>query len=384
MPDGFIRVVHLTDIHFSESDFWSGAFGTTRLPNRHGHDPVALIALDSALKQLPFDLLILSGDLSRVGHLDSFSYVKNWLYGSIPTPGGGTIGLQLKPEDKRCFVVPGNHDCFNEHLRQHSLSNYHQFFPNFQRSAIERTSVNGINVNVHLYDSTYDKGGFAKGFIEPYSMRTCSTDERTLDLVVVHHHLAQLPEQKRDKALELINVGDFMSFLLSSHINGVFFGHTHDSFFEKVSANFLHAHMKSTSRWKRWLRNNYPRFFSGNQHSSINYPKVPTRNGRYPTFDKYFEYLYIRHVLKVPIKGPETFDEPRPFHDYVRSFRSNYTAALAEASKRKVAFSMAPSPTYAAASNKGFHCIDFQWDGARFLYSCRRFQFDGGRFVPIS
>jgi 3',5'-cyclic AMP phosphodiesterase CpdA len=107
MPDGFIRVVHLTDIHFSESDFWSGAFGTARLPNRHGHDPVALIALDSALKQLPFDLLILSGDLSRVGHLDSFSYVTNWLYGSIPTPGGGTIGLQLKPEDKRCFVVRG-------------------------------------------------------------------------------------------------------------------------------------------------------------------------------------------------------------------------------------------------------------------------------------
>jgi hypothetical protein len=62
MSEATVRVVHLTDIHFAKKGFWRGAFGTTYLPHRHGHDPTALIALDSALKKLPYDLLILSGD----------------------------------------------------------------------------------------------------------------------------------------------------------------------------------------------------------------------------------------------------------------------------------------------------------------------------------
>jgi predicted phosphodiesterase len=387
MAEGVVRVVHLTDIHFAEDNFFGGIYGKARLPHRHGHDPAALFALDVKLKELEFDLLIVSGDLSRVGHVDSFSYVKNWLYGSIPAPGGQSIGLggmnlNKDPLKKRCFVVPGNHDCFNDNLRQHSLANYHLFFPDFQRNAIETTQVNGIDINVHLYDSTYDKGGFAKGFIDPSSMRPWKSDEKTLDLVVVHHHLAQLPEQKREKSLELINVGDFMSFLLSRHVNGVFFGHTHDSFFEKISADLLRNQMKSPNRWRRWLRNNFPRFFSGQPLSSLDFPKIATRNGRYPSFDKFFEYLYINHVLQKEIKGPDQFDEPKQFHEYVRDFRSDYSEQLTKTSKRKVAFSMAPSPTYHEADNKGFHVVDFRWDGTRFLYECEHFKLDGGTFVP--
>jgi 3',5'-cyclic AMP phosphodiesterase CpdA len=251
VPDDTVRVVHLTDIHFSESDFWRGSYDAIYLPHRHGHDPTALIALDKALKELKYDLLILSGDLSRAGHLDSFSYVKSWLYGSLSIPGGGTIGLNIKPAENRCFVVPGNHDCFNENLTQHSLSNYHRFFPDIHRYSLEHTRVGNIDVNVHLYDSTYSDGGFARGFIEPSSMRAWDSEERVLDLVVVHHHLAKRPEHKRNRALELINVGEFMSFLLSRHVNGVFFGHTHESFFEKISAEFLQSQMKDTRFWKR-------------------------------------------------------------------------------------------------------------------------------------
>lgn len=380
MTDELVRVVHITDIHFSESEFFRGAYGTSRVPHRHGHDPAALIALDSALKKLDYDLLILSGDLSRVGHLDSFSYVKTWLYGTIQIPGGGSIGLNMDPAQKRCFVVPGNHDCFNDNLRQHSLANYHQFFQDIKRNTIERTTVKGIDVNVHLYDSTYDKGGFAKGFIEPTSMRDWVTDEKTLDLVVVHHHLAQRPDHKRDKSLELINVGDFMSFLLSRSINGVFFGHTHESFFEKISAEFLYKQMKDTKRWKRWLRNNFPRFFSGQQQSSLNFPKEATRSGRYPSYDKFFEYLYIKNVLKGKIQGPASFDAPKEFEAHVRSFRSDYSAHLSSSSKRKVAFSMAPSPTYNEAEEKGFHVVDFKWDGKRYLYSCKPYVYEGGGF----
>jgi predicted phosphodiesterase len=321
---------------------------------------VALIALDALLKELQYDLLIVSGDLSRVGHLDSFSYVKNWLYGSIQTPGGGSIGLNLNPAEKRCFVVPGNHDCFNENLRQHSLTNYHQFFPNLNRYCVKRTRVGDIDVNVHLYDSTYADGGFAKGLIEPSSMRPWTSDERTLDLAVVHHHLARLPEHKRNKSLELINLGSFVSFLLTRHINGVFFGHTHESFFEKVSAELLRSQMKDERFWRRLLRRTFPRQFSGGQHSTLNFPKIPTRDGRYPSFDKFFEYLYVKHVLGKDINGPDHFDTPKRFHDHVRSFRSDYPQQFREACRSKVAFSMAPSPTYDEADNTGFHMVEFK------------------------
>ena len=381
MAEDIVRVVHLTDIHFAEKDFWRGALDATYLPHRHGHDPSALMALDTALKSIEYDLLIVSGDLTRVGHLDSFSYVKSWLYGSIPKPGGGSIGLGLDPAEKRCFVVPGNHDCFNDSLRQQSLANYHRFFPNLNRYTVESTRVGNIEVNVHLYDSTYSGGGFARGFIEPESMRDWRSDEKVLDLVVVHHHLAQLPQHKRNKATELINVGDFVSFLLSHHVNGVFFGHTHDSFFEKVSAEILRKQMKNERFWRRWLRKQFPRQFSGTQHSTVNFPKTPTRDGRYPSFDKFFEYLYIRHVLQKDINGPELFDSPKRFHDHVRSFRSDYPQQLRDACRRKVAFSMAPSPTYEEADNKGFHLIEFKWDGNRFNYACTPYLLDGGSFV---
>jgi hypothetical protein len=161
-------------------------------------------------------------------------------------------------------------------------------------------------------------------------------------------------------------------------------GHTHESFFEKVSAELLRSQMKDERFWRRLLRRTFPRQFSGGQHSTLNFPKIPTRDGRYPSFDKFFEYLYVKHVLGKDINGPDHFDTPKRFHDHVRSFRSDYPQQFREACRRKVAFSMAPSPTYEEADNKGFHMVEFKWDGRKFLYSNRLFEFQGGSFVEES
>lgn len=116
-----VKVLHLSDIHFSEKDFWKGLLEVEHIPHRHGHDPATLLALDRKLKEIDFDILIISGDLSRAGHLDSFAYAKNWIYKTIKTSGNGEIGLNLEKSGKKCYVIPGNHDCFNEKFRQLSL-----------------------------------------------------------------------------------------------------------------------------------------------------------------------------------------------------------------------------------------------------------------------
>ncbi len=282
---------------------------------------------------------------------------------------------------KKCFVVPGNHDCFNAKLVQHNLHNYEKFFPSISGCSIEKTQVRGTNINVHLYNSTYDKGGFAGGMIPVSAFQGWQTDGQTLDVAVVHHHLAQSPSQKRQHTLELINVDQFVSFLLSKDINCVLFGHTHESFFEKISADILRQQIAFHRRWPKWLRRLFPRYFSKPSIDSLSFSRTRTKNGRFPSFDKYFEYLYIKNILRKDINGPELFEEPRHFYDHIRSYRSDYHEQLSTLRKKKVAFSMSPSPTAVDEDLHGFHVLTFNWDGSKYIYGCEIYLWDGADFV---
>lgn len=376
-----VTIVHLSDIHFSETDFWKGCIEERHGPHRSGHRPETLIALDRKLKTLSWDKLVISGDLSRIGHEDSFGYLKNWLYGTIKAPNGLEIGLNLDEKDNDCVVVPGNHDCFNEKLRQQSLENYEKFFPRISGSKTVKTRVNGITVNFHLYDSTYAKGGFAKGFVNPTDFSHCVTNDEILDIVVVHHHLAQSPKHKRHKYLELLNVDAFLAYLLSENINAVLFGHTHERMFDKVSADMLKKQIVFKRKYGRWLRKIFPKqWFSQHMHS-LSFDRVPTSSGRYPTFDNYFEYLYLKNILRIKVSGPEEFQEPRHFYEHIKSFRSDYAERIIELKKKKVAFSMSPSPCYCGEEANGFHFLTFRKDSKGFLYDCGYYEWDGNDFV---
>lgn len=377
-----IRILHLSDIHFSEKDFWQGLNELApQAPHRYGHDPRLLIALDRKVKEIPWDLLIISGDLTRVGHIDSFAYAKNWLYEKMQIPGGGEIGLALNESEGKCLVVPGNHDCFNDKWVQHSSTNYEKFFPAISGRSIERRQVRGTNINIHLYNSTYNKGGFAEGLVPATAFQDWQTDDATLDIAVVHHHLAQAPSQERHHSLELKNVDQFVAFLMSKDINGVLFGHTHESFFEKISADILRKQLAFQRKWPRWLRQLFPRYFSRPSIDSLSFSRVRTKGGGFPSFDKYFEYLYIKNILKKDINGPGDFEEPRHFYDHIKSYRSDYNEQLTALRKKKVAFSMAPSPTAVGEDINGFHVLNFTWDGDKYIYGCDRYLWDGAEFA---
>ena len=71
-----VRLLHMSDIHFG------------------GEDAPALAAATAFARAAPYDLLVLTGDLTQFGHHDEFAAVKRWL-AELPQP---------------LLATPGNHD----------------------------------------------------------------------------------------------------------------------------------------------------------------------------------------------------------------------------------------------------------------------------------
>lgn len=76
-----------------------------------------------------------------------------------------------------------------------------------------------------------------------------------LDLVVLHHHLLSYFDEKNDDDMNLINADQVLALILSKNINGIFYGHTHRRFFEKVSADLIMKELESMSGMRNKLHN---------------------------------------------------------------------------------------------------------------------------------
>jgi len=176
---------------------------------------------------------------------------------------------------------------------------------------------------------------------------------------------------------------------LTQNVNSVFFGHTHESTFEKISDNMLKeliiAKGKNSRFWQLLLlrRNN------STGMSTISYKREKTKRGRFPSFNKYFEYLYLKNILGKPIKGPGSFEIPEHFYNHINSFHFDYEKEILEKNRelinemrrKKVAFSMAPSACCADAKEIGFHVLTFSLEKTGFLCDCDRYLWKGGGFT---
>ncbi len=164
-----IRIAHISDLHISEH-LLRGPQRNARLPHRYGHDVNAFLALDLYLKNSEWDLLLITGDVSRIGNIESFEGVRNWLENEILF-GDTRLGLNLsKSTTRKYLIIPGNHDRFNGNLTQGSLDLYHQEFPVVRSGSVETLQLKGEKVNIHFYDSTSSDGGFAFGRIDQRSL----------------------------------------------------------------------------------------------------------------------------------------------------------------------------------------------------------------------
>jgi len=364
MGDEVVRIVHVSDLHISEHLF-DEPDKDLKLPHRYGHNVTAFLALDTALRKLEWDALVLSGDVSRIGFRNSFFLVRNWIENTL-FYGGRQLGLETRASGKPYVIVPGNHDRFNEQLRQDTLDNYFMEFPRFQSGDVVQHQLKGRMFNFHLFDSTSGDGGFALGKLEQREMVPKVLKDDEIDIAVLHHHVVQPPRHAREPDTEIINSKEVLAYFLSCGFDAILFGHTHNFYGEIFPAGLVSAKMKDRRGKRSIFRRFVPKFLVRRwapNDWAVSYPRERTADGRYPSFSSYLEYLYLRDVQGLELKRVGEFASVRTFYRYVAQQGSPLRAQLDSLKRKRVAVSMAPSACQSEEPENGFMLLEFHFSG---------------------
>ncbi len=159
--NGQITLVHLSDLHFSAGAYRDG-------PD-HSHSIPHLIGIEKRLRELAFDRVIVSGDITEMGDLESMLRAHDWLFRRFDVGWGQSTGLDL-PAD-RAILVPGNHDAYNSvrgrqslsirGFMQRSLKNYndvfihHRFSPDLDNCRYHWIEQDGCALFLVCVDTCY-------------------------------------------------------------------------------------------------------------------------------------------------------------------------------------------------------------------------------------
>jgi len=371
MPINNIKIMHVSDLHISEK-LLEPPDAHLRVPHRYGHDIKVFLALNEFLSKSSWDILVISGDVSRIGNPESFFFARNWLENELTT-GALQIGLNLrKITDKHYVIVPGNHDRFNGTLEQISLDAYENEFGSFRPGQIKTLTVNGVTVNFHLIDSTNFKGSFAYGQVDARALVPRMLNMSELNIAVLHHHFIQPPGHKREKATEMVNSEEVASFALSTGFHAVLFGHTHKSYLDMVPADLVSRLLtKRRARGRMWKRKipklilSLLRISPNNNPITIAYKREPAANGQLPTLESYFTFLFLKGVKGITdVKGPSEFDSIKQFYEHLYGYTGagNLKQALDSLKRSRVLLSMSPSARQAEAERKGLHELEFSFE----------------------
>jgi hypothetical protein len=156
-----VTLVHLSDLHFSA--------GAHKDNPDHSHSIPHLMGIEKRLKPLAFDRLIVSGDITDMGDLESMLRAHDWLFRRFDIGRGQSTGLNL-PAD-RVILVPGNHDAYNsvrgrqslsmQRFMQKSIQNYndvfiyHQYSPDLDNCQYHWIQRDGCAVFLVCVDTCY-------------------------------------------------------------------------------------------------------------------------------------------------------------------------------------------------------------------------------------
>lgn len=378
-----IKIIHISDLHISEH-LTRGADKNAYLPHRYGHDVQAFLALDLFLKNHEWDLLLITGDVSRIGNKESFEWVRNWLENEILF-GATKVGLNLsKSNTCQYLIIPGNHDRFNGKLKQGSLDQYHQEFPVVRSGSTKSLIVNGQAINVHFFDSTTADGGFAYGEIDQRSLIPKTLRDEDIDLALLHHHFLQPPKHPREISTELTNSSEVAAYMLNTGFDGIFFGHTHKGYIGRPSVEILGGLLNDKRKCPRFWTRFVPKFVLRQTEDDclVSYKREAAKNGQLPTLQIYFDFLYLSQKGH-KLRGPSSFNNIRDFYSQMSqiSIDKKMGEELSKAKTKKVLISLAPSACQAEAEWKGFHVVEItRDDNSQLNFAWDRFEFDGAEF----
>jgi len=374
-----IKIVHVSDLHISEH-LLRDPESHFKFPHRYGHDIQTFIALDNFLNTNAWDVLVITGDASRIGNDESFHIVRNWIYNKIDIEDI-TVGLDLnKKKSKHCIIIPGNHDRFNGGMIQEDLTNYHKEFDVVGRDEIITKTINGKTINFHLYDSSWNKGGFGLGKIEPSDLVPKNLNEGHFDIALLHHHFIQPPKHTREAATELHNSADVASYMLNSGFDCVMFGHTHQGYIGIQNIEALSGILNDKRTKGKFWRRLIPKIWLRKLDNDclVSYRRECTKNGQLPTMDSYFNYLYMKKN-NVKVLPPSEFETSKQFHDHIKKLTKDISLkkVIDKLKLKKILISLAPSACQAEAKWKGLHIITI-FDDNKIEFD--RYQFNGANF----
>jgi len=378
-----VKIAHISDIHMSEN-IEETIGDRLRMVNMFGHNILALAALTDTLNDLDLDIIVVSGDVSRNGNKNALAWAKTWLEEAIAY-GDYNIGLHLNQKNKPYIIVPGNHDRFNgkKFQQDRDLENYNQVFGQMPKE--KRLSVKGIEVLFSLFDSTTDDGSPALGYIQPQQMVGRHRGKANVNIAVVHHHIAQPPNHHREPQTEIKNEVEALLHFVDSDYDAIMFGHTHKCYAELLPVRLFQRNAKYKKRpYLRWLRRILPfNFISkrrmGEPLDGVSYSREKTRDGKYPSFEYYLRYLYIKEVMDKTVSGPRDFENVKHFYRHIDSIENDFDKRYRELLSRRCLLSMAPSAAQAEAELNGFVILEFNFVAKQLKdIIIRRFAHQGG------
>ena len=222
-----MKIIHISDLHFPVSiPFWklrgkmfSGYLNYT-LRRKKKYPLEGIRAFLNKIKSLPYEVLILSGDITNVSHEKEFEEAYKI----------------LKPIlDERAFIIPGNHDRYIKSSIE-PLDMFINYFGEYigedisqQMGYIRKKEIG--NFLLIGWDSNQPTGlADASGFVEPKIV------EQTLDYVkaqtkpyfLVCHHPIWNPHNKQEHSYHKLKNREFiLSRLKTFPPLAYFHGHLH-------------------------------------------------------------------------------------------------------------------------------------------------------------
>ena len=379
-----VKILHLTDLHISE-DFYANPVSKAKLPHRRGHDLEAFLALNSAINRLiDWDVLVITGDITRTGQFNSFRFAKKWIESSFKIPTNDELGLKLNEIGKPYIVVPGNHDRFNGNFTQESLENYHKFFPSISRDSKVSLVLKGQTFNFHLFDSSTSDKSWGLGKIDENDLVPKILTDDSVDIAVLHHHLFKGLSNRKEYGKHITNSSQVIPYFLGSKFNAILFGHTHEYFADLIYPGLVKKKIKDKKSLDRFIHSKIPVYLLRSllSYEGLSFTREKTKNGQFPKFSAYYEYLYIKEKLDKNIKGPSFFYSVAQFYRELTNYVNLFSEELKIVKRTPIFISMAPSGCQYESKVFGFNLIEFIFtDGKNTEIALSPYTYNGNMYA---
>lgn len=263
-----MKLLQISDLHFSQDGC---------------HSYVHLQGIERLLEKHEPTHLVITGDITDWGDIDSLKQAHDWIHDSIHV-NGATYGLRANQRKLKIILVPGNHDAFNTNTPgnlfdrwQKSLGNFTNVFSSYGWKA----SGNGVQYHweddgaiavffcsvdsSHLGDldahvpqrARYLTGGPALGRIYESQFEDISNIHKfgingqladndgalinavkfrnSLKILVTHHYLLDPRANLKSHAMRMIDNDQVLKRFLMADFDILLCGHKHIPKMDKVS-----------------------------------------------------------------------------------------------------------------------------------------------------